>query len=52
LLQYFINFKECDKKKKGIAGFEVGRALWEELRYKRERRMSCKSIYSKYVFKC
>jgi hypothetical protein len=29
---------------KYIAGFEVGRALREELGYKRERKMWCKSI--------
>jgi hypothetical protein len=48
LLQYFINFKEFDKKTKGIAGFEGAGVLQEELGYKRERRMWHKSIYSKY----
>jgi hypothetical protein len=33
LLQNFINFKEYDKKKKGMAGTEGG--LWEEFGYKR-----------------
>ena len=36
---------------KGIADFEWG-ALQEDLGYKRETKMRCKSIYSKYVFKC
>jgi hypothetical protein len=37
-------------KMKGMAGIEGG--LWEELGFKRERRMWYKTIYSKYVFKC